>query len=115
MLRYTREPQRVWRGGELGVPDPHQRNQPAGHAYVTGKFIDSILSGKVDLIARGPEGLNPVMIANAIMLSSFEDRTVSLPMDGDAYEKKLEALIASSTYQKPAAQAGGGLPPSTDR
>ena len=75
---------------------PIDFNQPQGHKLVTEKFLNSILSGKEDLIAHGAEGLNQVMLANAMMLSSFEERAIKLPMDGDAFEKKLMELIAAS-------------------
>ena len=61
------------------------------------KPITVHVNGAKKMIAHGTEGLNPVMLANAIMLSSFEGRGVKLPMDGDAYEKKLEELIAASS------------------
>jgi len=79
---------------------PINYNQPQNHKLVTEKFLNSILSGKEDLVAHGTEGLNQVMLANAIMLSSFEERAVRLPMDGDLYEKKLEELIAVSKTKK---------------
>jgi len=79
---------------------PINYDQPQNHKLVTEKFLNSILSGKEDLIAHGTEGLNQVMLANAIMLSSFEERTVKLPMDGDAFEAKLQQLIAESKARK---------------
>jgi predicted dehydrogenase len=79
---------------------PINYNQPMNHKVVTEKFLNSILTGNVDLIAHGTEGLNPVMLANAIMLSSFEERGIRLPMDGDAFEKKLQELIATSQTKK---------------
>jgi len=83
---------------ETNIPIKYENMK--NHQEVTEKFLDSILSGNVDLIAHGHEGLNPVMLANAIMLSSFEERAVKLPMDGDAYEKKLQELIAASKNKK---------------
>ena len=79
---------------------PVDTNQPTKHRVVTEKFLKSILSGEVDLIAYGWEGLNPVMLANGIMLSSFNNSTVQFPLDGDLYEKKLNELIAGSKYKK---------------
>ena len=75
---------------------PINYNQPQNHKLVTEKFLNSIITGEEDLIAHGTEGLNQVMLANAIMLSSFTERPVYLPMDGDAYEKKLNELIMES-------------------
>jgi predicted dehydrogenase len=79
---------------------PVDTGAPAGHKVVTEKFLQSILTGVVDLVAYGYEGLNPVMLANGIMLSSFEKRAVNFPLDGDPYEKKLNELAAASNYKK---------------
>ncbi|MCI8442055.1 MAG: Gfo/Idh/MocA family oxidoreductase [Provencibacterium sp.] len=79
---------------------PVDMNQPQGHRVVTERFIRSIQTGDIDLIANGTEGLNPVMLANGIMLSSFEERAVYFPLNGDAYEKKLQELIQNSRYEK---------------
>jgi predicted dehydrogenase len=79
---------------------PINYNQPQNHRVVTEKFLNSILSGNEDMIANSKDGLNQVMLANAIMLSSFEEQAIHLPMDGDAFEKKLEELIANSNAAK---------------
>ena len=73
---------------------------PRGHHIVAGKFINSILSGNEDLYAHGVEGVNSVMLANAIMLSSFKNEKVMLPIDADEYEDKLQMLIKNSKYKK---------------
>ena len=74
-------------------------NAPAPHATVLQNFVDAILDG-APLIAPGAEGLHSVELANAILYSSLIDRTVELPLDGAAYEKKLRQLIAESRIQK---------------
>jgi len=79
---------------------PIDYSQPYGHKSVTEKFLNSILTGEIDLVAHGCEGLNPVMIANAIMLSSFEEKAVRLPMETGAFERKLAELIKTSKYVK---------------
>jgi len=74
-------------------------NAPAPHATVLQNFVDAILDG-APLIAPGAEGIHSVELANAILYSSLIDRTVELPLDGAAYEKKLRQLIAESKIQK---------------
>jgi len=101
MLEYSNTTELIFgpvENWETSIPIDY--NQPFNHRVVTEKFLNSILSGKEDLIAHGTEGLNPVMLANAIMLSSFEERPIILPMDGDAFEKKLNELIAESEAKK---------------
>ncbi len=82
---------------EIPVPD-----NKSGHGVVNQKFIDAIRNNKPDdLIAHGTEGIKSVTLANGIMLSSFMGKTIDVPIDADAFEAKLQELIASSTYVKP--------------
>lgn len=73
--------------------------QDWAHATVTETFANAILHGG-NLVAYAPEGLNSLMLGNAIMLSSFQGRPVDLPFDEDVYEAKLQELIATSRFQK---------------
>lgn len=75
--------------------------EPAGgqHAEVTQNFVDAILDG-APLIAPGAEGVNSVELANAILYSSLQGQTVELPLDGAAYERTLNQLIAASRFEK---------------
>jgi predicted dehydrogenase len=77
----------------------YQHHGQPGHRFVIENFANAILGGE-KLIAPAAEGLNSVMLANAIMLSSFEHRTIELPLDEDAYADKLASLIESSTFAK---------------
>ncbi|PIE32415.1 oxidoreductase [candidate division KSB3 bacterium] len=70
-----------------------------GHKFVIENFINAVLQGE-ELIAPATEGLNSVMLGNAILLSSFRKKTVDIPIDEDAYEKKLQEQIANSEFQK---------------
>ena len=80
---------------------PLNKDLPGMHAYVTQKFIDKILKKDGELIAHATEGLNSVMLANAIMLSSFNKCEVALPMEnGDEFEAKLNELIKTSRFVK---------------
>ncbi len=84
---------------QVDVPYDHH-GQP-GHRFIIENFADAVLHG-ASLIAPAEEGLKSVMLANAILASSFEGKAVELPLDADAYEKKLVALIESSTFKKAA-------------
>jgi predicted dehydrogenase len=76
----------------------HHHGQP-GHRLIIENFADAILSGQA-LMAPAVEGLNSVMLGNAIMLSSFLNRTVHMPIDEDLYKRKLMELIEDSRFQK---------------
>lgn len=69
------------------------------HATVTQNFIDAILDG-TPLIAPGEEGIHSIELANALLYSGLIGQTLELPMDGAAYERKLNELIAASKYEK---------------
>lgn len=62
---------------------------PQGHKVVIDKFINKVLLHDGELIAHGEEGVNSVSLANAIMLSSFTENIITMPLDSDAYEKIL--------------------------
>jgi predicted dehydrogenase len=72
---------------------------PAQHATLTQNFVDAILDG-TPLIAPGAEGLHSVELANATLYSSLTEQTITLPLDGAAYEAKLQELIARSRFEK---------------
>ena len=69
-------------------------------------FINAILDGE-PLIAPGAEGIHSVELANVILYSSLMGRTVELPMDSAAYEKKLNQLIAESKVEKKVVEVSG--------
>jgi predicted dehydrogenase len=70
------------------------------HKIVTEAFAQAIRNPGSPLVAEGPEGIRGLSLSNAIMLSSWTGQTVELPLDEDLYEKKLQALIATSRFQK---------------
>lgn len=74
----------------------------AMHAGVTRAFARHILYGE-PMIADGREGLNALELANAMLLSSAEERTLELPFDAETdarYEKLLESRAACSREKK---------------
>jgi hypothetical protein len=44
--------------------------------------------------------MNSVELANATLFSSLTEQTLALPLDGAAYEAKLQQLIAASRFEK---------------
>ena len=57
------------------------------------RILPNILDGK-PLIAQGSEGINGVMVANAILLSSWLGKEVELPVDEQLYIDELNKRIA---------------------
>jgi len=66
-----------------------------GHRFIIENFADAILNESVTLMAPAIEGINSVMLANAIILSSHEGETVDLPLDGNAFITLLDNFITS--------------------
>ena len=71
----------------------------AAHATLMTNFVNAILDGEA-LIAPGVEGLGSVELANVMVYSGLLNESVDLPMDGAAWEAKLNDLIANSTHEK---------------
>jgi predicted dehydrogenase len=69
------------------------------HDEVLQNFVDAILQGE-SLIAPAEEGVHSVELANAMLLSSFTDKTVEIPIGAKAYELFLKEKITSSTIRK---------------
>jgi hypothetical protein len=69
------------------------------HIAILQNFVDAVLDGKA-LIAPAVEGVHSVELANACVYSTLTDATVKLPLDGIAYEKALQKLIAESRFEK---------------
>jgi predicted dehydrogenase len=74
-------------------------NEPAQHATLTQNFVDAILDG-TPLTAPGEEGIHSIELANALLYSGLMNQTIELPLDGAAYEQKLNELIAASKFEK---------------
>jgi predicted dehydrogenase len=72
---------------------------PNPHAIVMQNFVNAILDGE-PLIAPGEEGLHSLELANALVYSTLLGQTVELPLDGAAWERKLNQLIAESKERK---------------
>jgi predicted dehydrogenase len=80
----------VW---NISIPLP--AGHGAQHLGILMNFTNAILHGE-PLIAPASEGIHSVELANAILQSSLEERTISLPMDGEAYRHLLEKLKLQS-------------------
>ena len=65
-----------------------------GHEHIIENFAAAILDG-VELIAPAVEGINQVMLSNAVILSAHKQATVELPIDGDEYADLLAQYIAN--------------------
>lgn len=90
--------------GGFGSPEVWECDIPRGkdlgsHRGVINNWCDAILNGS-ELLAPGEEGINGVELANAMLLSSWTDDWVNLPVDQDLYYEKLQEKIQNSTSTK---------------
>ena len=65
------------------------------HAGVCNNFIDAIL-GRDALFAPVEDGLNGVILANSMLLSTWLDKTIDLPFDDELFYEELKKRIAVS-------------------
>ena len=65
------------------------------HAGVLNAWANAIL-GKGELVARGIEGIHGLMLANAMHLSAFLGKEVSLPIDEEVYYQELMKRVETS-------------------
>lgn len=70
-------------------------NDGEQHRGILRNFASHILNG-TPLLAPGEEGINMLTIANAMMLSTWEDRWVELPIDAPVFHARLNEKIAAS-------------------
>ena len=65
------------------------------HAGVCNNFIDAIL-GRGELLAPVEDGINGVILANSMLLSSWLGKTIDLPFDDELFYEELKKRIAVS-------------------
>jgi predicted dehydrogenase len=65
------------------------------HVGVLNKWANAILNGG-ELVAEGKEGINGLTLSNAMHLSSFLDKEVSIPFDDELYYDLLMKKVATS-------------------
>jgi hypothetical protein len=76
----------VW---NVSIPLPSHRGEQ--HVGILKNFTNAILKGET-LLSPAAEGIHSVELANAILLSSFEDCSVELPLSAPRFSKLLTRL-----------------------
>ena len=89
--------------GRFSIPGTWQIRIPIEghgpqHSGILGNFVSAILDG-TPLVAPAREGIHSLEMANAFLLSTLENQSVQLPIDGTIFEEHLRKLIAASTRQ----------------
>lgn len=78
------------------VPTDGRNDQ---HVGILNNFANAIL-GIEPLFVKGEEGINSVQMMNAMILSTWLDKAVTLPIDDDLYLDELNRRIRESTVVK---------------
>ena len=90
--------------GGFGFPECWKCDIPVSgdnrqHEGITENWVNAILKG-TPLLAPGKEGVNGLIISNAIHLSSWIDNWVEIPFDEELYYEKLMEKVRTSTFKK---------------
>jgi predicted dehydrogenase len=104
MFEFSRTSQAGFAKPEVWNIDLPFESSAGVHCDVTQNFVEAILDG-APLIAPATEGAWSVELANAVLYSALENKTIELPLDGQAYERKLQDLIQNSRFEKKVVQA----------
>lgn len=76
-----------------------------GHPGLIRNWVDAIRTG-APLIAPGEDGIHGLTLSNAMLLSTWTDNWVDLPIDEDLFYEHLQERIAGSTTKKDKAFSG---------
>ena len=74
---------------------PETDGENPQHVGVMNAWAGAILRG-TPLVARGTEGINGLMLSNAMHLSAFLGKAVELPIDEELYYEELKKRVANS-------------------
>lgn len=88
----------------FAMPESWHMDIPAGdaggqHVEILQNFTNAILNGE-KLLSPAEEGIRSVELANAILLSTWQDKAIELPMSSADYERLLIEKGEKSTFQK---------------
>ena len=71
------------------------------HAQVIQNVVDALLE-QATLLIPATEGLGSLELANAMLLSEWEQKPTAVPIDANRYEGLLQQKIASASLREPA-------------
>jgi predicted dehydrogenase len=69
------------------------------HRGITKNFVSAILSG-TELLSPGVEGINSLELSNAMLLSTWTDGWVDLPVNDDQFYERLQQRVKNSKHNK---------------
>ena len=100
MTEFSKSVQAAFATPETWHMDIPTENTSGAHVEILQNFTNAILKGET-LISPAQEGIHSVELANSILLSTWKDATITLPMNGAEYEAILKDKSENSTFVKP--------------
>ena len=70
-----------------------------GHSFVLNAFASAILHG-TELFVKGEEGINSLTLSNAMYLSDWTGKRITLPLDEDLFLEELNKRRATSKLKQ---------------
>jgi predicted dehydrogenase len=111
MLSWLKDSAECFSGPECWKIDlPYDDSSEPGHRLLLENFAASIRHG-TPLIAPAADGVSGLLLGNAILYSSQTDRSVTLPMDEQAYADMVAGLAAHSRYAEQAKNTNADMEP----
>ncbi len=98
---YSRETRDMFGMPQVSSRDITPARAVNQHGAVLANFTEAILEGAA-LIAPAVEGLDSLALANAMLLSSWEQSEVALPLDAERYQHALQQRLDGSSLRQKA-------------
>jgi len=99
ILEFTRTNEAMWSKPEVEKVDFDLPPRGDGHRLILRNFARAVLFGE-ELISPGREGIQPLELANAIVLSSYKGEPVDVPIDRQEFHDLIEHLSSTSKYKQ---------------
>lgn len=99
MSKFCMEAEAAFATPEVWHMDIPVEQSGGQHVEILQNFTNAILKGE-KLLSPAEEGIRSVELANAILLSTWQDKTIELPMSSADYERILIEKGEKSTFQK---------------
>ncbi len=105
VAQFCRETKEGFATPETWVCEVPARGEGEQHVGILKNFASAILSGG-KLLAPGQEGINGLQLGNAILLSSWTDAWVDIPVNETLFYDKLQEKIKQSKVGKKEVKGG---------
>ena len=99
MTEFSRTTPELFAAPKVSVEEFFDLDHGPQHTGILKNFVAAIRDG-TPLIAPAAEGLASVELANAMLLSAFDGRRVTFPIDAALYAERLQERIAASAFRK---------------